>query len=127
MTGQKNSEPADGDAVFDAAWELVAALANDGLPKEPRSRAAFDAARIACLDRLKADNEPARPSLNEALEALRQINKFAEDFFSPWGSWKTAWWEGAVSDDKDFTTENALKAVAKTAREALTRLTKGES
>lgn len=52
----------------------------------------------------------SRPQLvAETVEA----REFIENWFAPWGSWKTAWWEMAVSDDVEMTDANALKAVQK--------------
>ncbi|GEM_PF-3654627 len=39
--------------------------------------------------------------------------EFIENWFAPWGSWKTAWWEMAVSDDVEMTEANALVAIRK--------------
>lgn len=50
------------DPVFVAAWELVASLANEGTPKTPRAKAAFDAAREACLTRLHTPQQPVEIS-----------------------------------------------------------------
>jgi hypothetical protein len=61
-------------------------------------------------NQLAADN--ARPE-------LERIVKFIDDYFAPWGSWKTAWWEGEVSDDAAFSDGNALKHVANKLRVAL--------
>lgn len=59
------------------------------------------------------------PAPNDDLRAaLESIAKFVEDFLAPWGSWKTAWWEGEVSDDAAFTPDNALKHIANVARRA---------
>lgn len=43
---------------------------------------------------------------------------FIDKFFEPWGAWKTAWWEGEVSDDAAFSADNALKHVANILRRA---------
>lgn len=52
-------------------------------------------------------------------ERLREAVDFIDKFFEPWGSWKTAWWEGEVSDDAAFSADNALKHVANILRRAL--------
>jgi hypothetical protein len=61
----------------------------------------------------------------DALEALSVPDKgvqgdqgarareFIENWFSPWGSWKTAWWEMVVSDDVEMSDANALRALQK--------------
>lgn len=43
---------------------------------------------------------------------VTQAVDFIDKFFRPWGSWKTVWWEGEVSDDAAFSSDNALKHVA---------------
>lgn len=43
------------DPIYDALWELCAALANEGPPKTPRAHTAWEVGRSACLERLKAD------------------------------------------------------------------------
>lgn len=53
---------------------------------------------------------PAHPA--PASEAGAKVRKFVDNYFAPWGSWKTAWWEGEVSDDAAYCAENALKHVA---------------
>ena len=45
-------------------------------------------------------------------QTVTQALDFIDKFFEPWGSWKTAWWEGEVSDDAAFSADNALKHVA---------------
>lgn len=62
---------------------------------------------------------------DEVREALERIDKFVTDYLSPWGSWKTPWWEGEVSDEAAFSDDNALKHCANIARSALATLTKG--
>jgi hypothetical protein len=57
-----------------------------------------------------ADVLLSRPQLvAETVEA----REFIENWFAPWGSWKTAWWEMAVGDDVEMTDANALKALRK--------------
>lgn len=47
-----------------------------------------------------------------ALQAqLAEITKLASDYFEPWGSWKTAWWEGEVGEDKEFSGDNLLREI----------------
>lgn len=54
--GRGAGEPVASDkALFDALWELVAAMANEGIPKTPRTKAAFKVAHQAALDRLRKD------------------------------------------------------------------------
>lgn len=45
-------------------------------------------------------------------QTVTQAIDFIDKFFEPWGSLKTAWWEGEVSDDAAFSADNALKHVA---------------
>lgn len=57
---------------------------------------------------------------NERLRAaLTRIEQFVRDFRAPWGSWKTAWWEGEVFDDAAFTEDNALMHIANVASATL--------
>jgi len=65
----------------------------------------FIANRLAALQSAEARAREAEARVEEAL-------KFIDDYFAPWGSWKTAWWEDQVSDDAAFCGDNALKAVA---------------
>lgn len=54
--GRGDQEPVASDkALFDALWELVAAMANEGIPQTPRTKAAFKVAHQAALDRLRKD------------------------------------------------------------------------
>jgi hypothetical protein len=53
------------------------------------------------------------------LGVVERIDKFVTDFRSPWGAWKTTWWEGEVSDEAAFTADNALLHIANIARTAL--------
>lgn len=74
--GRGEGEPVASDkALFDALWELVAAMANEGIPQTPRTKAAFKVAHQAALDRLRKDwsspiREPeiSRTSLIAALD-----------------------------------------------------------
>lgn len=52
-------------------------------------------------------------------DALQKIVAFVRNYFEPWGSWKTAWWEGEVSDEAAFSDNNALKHVSNLAERAL--------
>lgn len=63
-----------------------------------------DAKLSAALAKLEATEDPVR--------------QFITDWFSPWGSWKTAWWEGVVGDHLEMSSENALKALRKIADQA---------
>lgn len=38
-----------------------------------------------------------------------KAREFLNNWFAPWGSWKTAWWEGEVGDDVEMSDANALK------------------
>ncbi len=44
-----------------------------------------------------------------------KIRTFLLNWFAPWGSWKTAWWEMEVSDDAEMSDANALKHLRKLA------------
>ncbi len=66
---------------------------------------------------------PDRAALSAAPATLRQDGlrealDFIDKFFEPWGAWKTAWWEGEVSDNAAFSDDNALKHVANILRRA---------
>lgn len=55
-TEGRGGEPVASDkALFDALWDLVAAIANEGIPQTPRTKAAFKVAHQAALDRLRKD------------------------------------------------------------------------
>jgi hypothetical protein len=51
--------------------------------------------------------------------ALRKQAEFVDNYFSPWGAWKTEWWEGEVSGHAAFSDGNALKHLANMARATL--------
>lgn len=70
-------------------------------------------------EQLEAENAALTAKVERLEEALRAQAQFVDDFFAPWGSWKTAWWEGWVSDHAAFSENNALKALANKARAAL--------
>ena len=84
---------------------------------------AGDATRRTIAGPLHADMlDEAADTITDLLaskQALERIDKFITDYFSPWGSWKTAWWEGEVSDDVEFSDANALRHIAKIARSLL--------
>jgi hypothetical protein len=85
------------------AWlkEAIAAHFNGDPVPAPRGSSRKEAE----IARLKA--------LIEKTEATaEQIATFTRTYFEPWGSWKTAWWEGEVSDAAAFSAGNALKHVA---------------
>lgn len=42
-----------------------------------------------------------------------EAEAFIENWFEPWGSWKTIWWEGEVGDHVPMTPNNALRHVQK--------------
>ena len=67
------------DPVYDALWELVSALANEGIPKTPRSKEAFRVGREACLDRLHQDEGRAPPSTGGAIKRTMTINLTDEE------------------------------------------------
>lgn len=43
----------------------------------------------------------------------REAKTFIHNWFEPWGSWKTIWWEGEVGDHVPMTPNNALRHVQK--------------
>lgn len=49
-----SAETQTNEAVFDALWDLVAALANEGVPRTPRAHAAFKVAYDTCQRELRA-------------------------------------------------------------------------
>lgn len=67
---------------------------------------------VAAIAALEAENARLR-------EGLERIDQFITAYREPWGSWKTAWWEGEVSDDAAFSADNALMHVANIARQSL--------
>lgn len=88
--GRGAGEPVASDkALFDALWELVAAMANEGIPQTPRTKAAFKVAHQAALDRLRKDwSSPIREpeiSRTELIKLLadhfgfRPYEQMAED------------------------------------------------
>lgn len=52
-------------------------------------------------------------------DALGPIQGFLDDYFSPWGSWKTPWWEYTVGDEVAFSDHAALRHVQKLVKAAL--------
>jgi hypothetical protein len=64
--------------------------------------------------------------LREENERIAEAVKFIDTYFKPWGSWKTAWWEGEVSHEPAFCDGNALKHVANILRRPARRLTEGQ-
>ncbi len=75
-----------------------------------------------CLDAAKAIRRTltlASSPVGGEERALKKIVEFVRNYFEPWGSWKTAWWEGEVSDEATFSDGNALKHVANIASKAL--------
>lgn len=69
--------------------------------------------------RLKAELASEMALVADLVEALERADTFLLKFREPWGSWKTAWWEGEVSDDAAFSTDNAMMHVANILRAAL--------
>ncbi len=69
----EGEQVASDKALFDALWELVAAMANEGIPQTPRTKAAFKVAHQAALDRLRKDwSSPIRePEISR--EALIKV------------------------------------------------------
>lgn len=57
----------------------------------------------------------------EVVDARQAI----ENWFAPWGSWKTAWWEDFAGDDREYTSENFIKALGKQLRRAAEAYAKG--
>lgn len=92
---------------------------------EAEATAYRNAARmIDCEDHASYRSTPVAQG-DEVRDALERIDKFVTDYLSPWGSWKTPWWEGEVSDEATFSDDNALKHCANIARSARATLTKG--
>lgn len=88
--------------------------------------------RTVTLDEVRALSQPTDSSPAGEVVRLREarleaIGKFVDAYLSPWGAWKTAWWEGEVSDDAAFSDRNALRHVANLARAPLTDQTAGEA
>ena len=42
---------------------------------------------------------------------VEALEKLIDNYFEPWGSWKTAWWEFEVGDDKLFSGDNLLQEI----------------
>jgi len=53
-----------------------------------------------------------------AWQGVESALAFIDKYFEPWGSWKTPWWEGEVSDGAAYSDSNALKHVANLLRRA---------
>ena len=124
----------------DALRSLLAARANE--PKRVEFQAYFDAALDTLRKGAPGLAEPSRvvlarsiamkcqavpeaisPSythlqsrLAEAEKALREIRQDVENWFTPWGAWKTAWWEDFASDDHEYTSENFIKTIGRRAQ-----------
>ena len=49
------------------------------------------------------------------------IYRFIINYRAPWGAWKTAWWEGEVSDDAAFSADNAIMHIANKLRTTIAR------
>lgn len=45
--------------------------------------------------------------------SITAIWKLIDDFFAPWGSWKTAWWELEVGDSESFGPDALLREIHK--------------
>lgn len=45
--------------------------------------------------------------------SITAIRKLIDDFFAPWGSWKTAWWELEVGDSESFGPDALLREIHK--------------
>lgn len=62
---------------------------------------------------------PSESRIAQLEGALRRQAEFVDTYMQPWGAWKTAWWEGEVSDNAAISEDNALKHLANMARTAL--------
>lgn len=73
--------------------------------------------------------QKAEAGLAEAVEQAREVpeavRQAVENWFSPWGSWKTSWWEDFAGDDHEYTSENFIKTLGRNAASVLTRLGEG--
>jgi hypothetical protein len=49
--------------------------------------------------------------LRARLAAAEEATQWTNDWFEPWGSWKTAWWERVIGDDIEYTADNFLRAL----------------
>jgi hypothetical protein len=98
--------------------DMMAAWADYETPPEAVNNADFILARDAFMSGWLASRQSPQPP-QDAVERLKRIDEFVTNYFAPWGSWKTAWWEGEVSDDAAFSDNNALKHVANIARASL--------
>lgn len=74
--------------------------------------------RAAAVLAALAERTPVEDGGAREAEMIAEAVEFIDNWFQPWGAWKTAWWEGAVSDDAAMTEDNALKAVANILRRA---------
>ena len=113
------------------AETIYLAFISDGVPTyqhdwvhvTPRTKGDFRRAAQAAL-RTISDNrdwlltdcereghEFALARAQELEARVEEALKFIDDYFAPWGSWKTAWWEDQVSDSAVFCGDNALRAV----------------
>lgn len=62
----------------------------------------------ALTDKYVRTSAPASPAVDECFP---DIVKLIENYFAPWGSWKTAWWESV--SDQDFSAETLLRVIFK--------------
>jgi hypothetical protein len=51
--------------------------------------------------------------MTDTLSPQNAAREFIDNWFSPWGSWKTAWWESFVGDDIEMTGDEAMVVVRK--------------
>jgi hypothetical protein len=56
---------------------------------------------------------PAEHTARPKSRSIAAIRKLVDDFFSPWGSWKTAWWEMEVGDSEPFSPDALLREIHK--------------
>lgn len=104
------------------SYEQIAKVAEDN------RRSASRDAELA-WDGETANSWKARAQASEAREAalreaLKDVGKQADNWFAPWGAWKTAWWEDFAPDDAAMSEGNFIKAVANFARRKAELLTK---
>jgi hypothetical protein len=106
MTDNKKPTPAAPSTEVASAFDPdILAAATEAASKMPP-----EIARRPLSPTLSAPASDVPPIASSG-EDLRSIAKFLSDYFAPWGSWKTAWWEGEVSGDLAFSDANALKHV----------------
>lgn len=88
------------------------------LPEERRDPAIAELTRVMRekialqeeIARLRA--APQAPGVRVDDPRLKEATEFIANWFAPWGSWKTAWWED-VAEDRSYDPDRALKILHK--------------